>query len=192
MTTLSALKMVIVTANSFRETGAYHPALPTTAANWVERLEEAQAADCYDLTDTITHAAEARDATEFEAQQDALASLVATADQALDFIAEDKMPRIERPLRKINELVGELRQAMVEVRDHYRYDRAALDKSRRLAATLCAATSHGNADNDTVISTINEAAQRAFDSVERADTMDFNQRQHHADEAVRQIDRIAA
>ena len=188
MKSLAVIKNIIPLLSSIQAGGAFSNPLVAIAGNWTTALGQAAIEDRIDLSEVLTHFDAMATATDFETQQDEMATTLALLEALLEDIPAGRVPEYVAPPEGFETVRLRLSASIAGAVDAYRIEPAKLEAMRRDAAAL-AALSMGEED-------LNEdarlAADRIHDLVDRSVDADYLGRRAYLTRARADMERIAA
>lgn len=189
MKSLLVIKNILPLLGTLRAGGVFSNPATVLANSWVSALGEAGIEDGLDFSEMLLQFEEIERATEFEAQQDAMATADAMLNQLLDDIPAGKVPAFIAPPEGFRSVRLRLAGSISANMDAFRPDRAAMDKMLKDAALLATLAQSETQEGEENIANI---AGQVHDLVDRSIDAPYNQRIALLGRARTTIGRIAA
>lgn len=191
MKTIGILKSMIPSLNAVRGAGNFNPVIGGFVGDLTEQVRKAANDDLIVVAPLIGALKDLESAKEFEEQQKALVLSVEFADTLLSQIADGSIPRLDRPISTVADLVEAIRKDVTSIQDVFRPASATLDRIRTNAAELCtivdAEVAAGERDEEHAM-----LSARIFDAADRMPDADHATRERDGSTITREITKIAA
>lgn len=191
MKTIGILKNMIPTLSAVRGSGHFNPIIGDCAGDLAEQVRKAANDDLLAVSPLLDALNDLKIAQEFEEQQTALVLSVVLADMILGQIADGSVPRLDRPISTVFDLVEAIRKDVASIQDVFRPAPAILGRIRTNAAELCTII-----DAEVLAGERNEEhamlSARIFDAADRMVDADHATREHDGVTITREITQIAA
>ena len=186
MKSLIAIKSILPLLGTLQAGGVFSNPAAIVADNWTMYLGEAAIEDGIDLSDMLSQFDKIAKATDFEAQQDEMATAAAMLNQLLDDIPAGNVPLFVAPPEGFRSVRLRLANSIIGNMDAFRPDPVAMDKMRKDAALLATLAQSEDKTED-----VNIAGQ-VYDLVDRSMDAPYNARLTLLRQARNSIERIAA
>ena len=184
MKSILVIKAILPFLGSLRDGGIFSNPAAVLAESWSNQLATAGIEDGIDLSDVLLQLEALSKATDFETQQDEMATCDAMLNQLLDDIPAGKLPVFIAPPEGISSVRLRLAGSINSAMDTFRPASALMEKMRKDAALL-ATLAQGEAD-------IANDASVVHDLVDRSIEAPYNQRLQLLGQARNAMARIAA
>jgi len=189
MKSLLTIKNILPLLGTLQAGGVFSNPAAIVAEGWIAQLGSAAIEDGIDLSDMLSQFDEIAKATDFEAQQDAMATASAMLNQLLDDIPAGNVPAFIAPPEGFRTVRLRLASSIIGNMADFRPDRAAMEKMLKDAALLSTLSQSEPEQDD--IDIVNVAGQ-VHDLVDRSQDAPFNERLALLGKARSTIERIAA
>lgn len=189
MKSLLVIKAILPILGTLRAGGIFSNPAGVLATSWVEALGSAAIEDGIDLSDTLLQFEEIAAATQFEPQQDAMATAADMLNRLLDDIPAGDVPLFIAPPEGFRSVRLRLAGSISGAMDQFRPDRAEMERMVKDAALL-STLAQGEPEQDD-INVLNVTGQ-VHDLIERSLTAPYARRLALLGQARAAIGRIAA
>ncbi len=191
MKTIGILKNMIPSLSAVRGAGNFNPVIGGFVGDLTEQVRKAANDDLIVVAPLIDALNDLESAQEFEEQQTALVLSVVLADMLLSQIADGSIPRLDRPISTVADLIEAVRKDVASIQDVFRPAPAVLDRIRTNAAELCTVI-----DAEVLAGERSEEhamlSARIFDAADRMLEADYATRERDGIAITREINQIAA
>lgn len=189
MKSLVTIKSILPLLGTLQAGGVFSNPAAIVAEGWTTQLGAAAIEDGIDLSDMLSQFDEIAKATDFETQQDAMATASAMLNQLLDDIPAGNVPVFVAPPEGFRTVRLRLASSIIGNMDAFRPERAAMEKMLKDAALL-STLSQSEPEQEGV--DIVNVAGLVHDLVDRSQDAPYNKRLALLRQARSTIERIAA